>query len=172
MEINNDEKPDINLCDEVELNDIQNKIPKNHNFRKKMILFISLSLIILIILIIIGIIIFISLKHKGESIDNYKCKEECLVCDNINNECIKCKSGYKLINGLCVSYYSFKAVYKTNKEYENIDLINNKSVDIIQMKINDTIIKPTMNYTFHSIGIYNVYFLLNMTNIYSISEMF
>ena len=32
MEINNDEKPDINLCDEVELNDIQNKIPKNHNF--------------------------------------------------------------------------------------------------------------------------------------------
>ena len=51
-----------------------------------------------------------------------KCKKEdenCLICNL--DECISCNPGYDLINKTCIKY-SFKAIYKSESDNENINL--------------------------------------------------
>jgi hypothetical protein len=112
---------------------------------------IILSLIALIIIIISLIILFIYFES-----DLNICKEDekCSLCDENKYKCIKCVSGFKLTNGNCIINYSFKAIYKSNKVNDTVKLFNNLTYDIIEIIVNDTIVKPSINYTFPSEGNY------------------
>ena len=108
--------------------------------------------------------ICVKMCEKGEN-------EKCLTCNK--NECGSCNKGYLLINGKCLVNYSFKAMYKTNNEKENINLINKKYLnDIIELVIDGEEITPTYNYTFTRSGLHNVTMLLNTPNMDSGKMMF
>ena len=87
------------------------------------------------------------------------------------NECLECEPYYELYNKECITYL-FKATYYTNKEKEKILLINSTFIDkIALMKIDDELISPNMEYTFHSKGEHSVYIYFE-EEIHSLSYMF
>ena len=107
-------------------------------------------------------------------------KDKCLFYSN--NECLACDIWCKLINGKCILNYSFKAVYFSEKQNENIQLINkNYEKYIIAMIFNNKTISPSSSFSFPEIGNHTIYFLFeknisslkglfnNNRNIYSIS---
>ena len=101
-------------------------------------------------------------------------EDNCLLCNEKNNNCSECKNGYQLKNGRCIlnETYSFKAVYKTSQKNEMIELIsNNYTKEIIEMKIEDKIISPNNQYLFPEIGEHTIYYLIN-NDITSLSQMF
>ena len=90
--------------------------------------------------------------------ENYKIKkceiceigegEKCLECDKTKNGCSACNEGYKLNDGKCDINYSFKAIYITNKDNEEIDTINKLPSDIEQMLVGKERVEPSIKYTF------------------------
>ena len=108
--------------------------------------------------------ICVEMCEKGEN-------EKCLTCEK--NKCGSCNKGYLLINGKCLLNFSFKALYKTSNENENINLINKNYLnDIIELIIDGIEITPSYNYTFNKKGLHNVTMLLNFPNIDSGKMMF
>ena len=136
---------------EDDLVDMQNPddtptILYNYKPKQKFILLI-LVLVIAIIVITIMLIVFVSMnkdddkKEKGEKGgkggkdekggkggkgEKGKCvtgEGNCLKCDEATNTCVACELGYKLEDGECILYHSFKAVYKTDKKDQKINLI-------------------------------------------------
>jgi hypothetical protein len=107
-------------------------------------------------------------------------EKSCLSFDTFNKTCLSCDTGYKLKDGKCFLNYSIKAIYQTQNLNENIQLINYRYIkDIMEIKVNETKIIPTNNYTFPNPGEHIVYILLkeiqtaeymfyNITNLYSI----
>ena len=95
----------------------------------------------------------------------YDCQEGkedmCLSCDKIKNICLSCNPGYKLVNGKCIINYSFKATYYSNISNENVKLINYIPTKIVEMKVDNKIVFPSLNYTFQKIGYHYVYILFN-----------
>ena len=85
--------------------------------------------------------------------------EKCSSCASDNITCIGCNLGYTLENGKCILYYSFKAVYQTISENEQIQLINIDYVDyIITMIVDNIYVAPNYVYTFENEGNHSVYF--------------
>ena len=98
--------------------------------------------------------------------------EKCLSCDIDNIKCISCNIGYKLLNGKCISNYSFKTVYQTKNENENIKLIYSEYLYyILEMIIAGINVIPKFEHKFPNEGNHTVYFLLN-NNISSLKYMF
>ena len=85
---------------------------------------------------------------------------------------MSCNTGYKLNNGKCYLNYSFKAIYESYKDNEKIKLINNLQYNIVEMTVNREIIEPSIEYTFKTKGIHEIYILLRDSNILSLSYMF
>ena len=102
---------------------------------------------------------------------------KCSICNGKTNKCSACNKGYKLKDGICILditnvSYSFKAVYKTSKKNEKIELIHNNFTEkIIEMKVEDTIISPASNYLFSEIGNHTIYYLMD-NDITSLAKMF
>ena len=104
--------------------------------------------------------------------DKLEDNDKCLIYDSINNQCSKCETGYKLIDGKCLLNYSMKTIYNTKIMNSQIQLINDTFVENIQeMIIDDVIVTPCNNYFFSSIGNHTVYFLMK-NNIKSLARMF
>ena len=108
---------------------------------------------------------------------NYTCEtgteDKCLTCDEKRNECSSCNIGYKLINGKCIINYSFIAKYRTYGINQNIKLIYSDYKDnIIELIIDNEKKEPCVEYTFEQVGEHIVYFLLNITHISSLNELF
>ena len=95
--------------------------------------------------------------------------ENCLIYNL--DECINCNPGYYLINKTCIKY-SFKAIYKSESDNENITLINNLPTDIIEMIVDGEIANPSKYYLFPFKGNHTIHILLNITNCTSLREMF
>ena len=88
-------------------------------------------------------------------------EEKCLTC-NSKMECSSCNPGYKLEEGKCIINYSFKAKYKTNRQKQNINLINKKYADnIVELIIDNQKVNSSYNHTFKKKGIHSVKMLLN-----------
>ena len=110
-------------------------------------------------------------NDKINNNDDIKCEiENCLICD-INKECINCNQGYDLVNKKCIKY-SFKAVYKSDFDNENIKLIDTLPTDIIEMTVDGIKVEPSKNYTFLLSGNHIVHILIDITNCTSLNFMF
>ena len=105
----------------------------------------------------------------------YPCKDDpenkCLSCEN-DNKCKTCNIGYKLVDGMCLINHSIKAIYYSQEDNNNIQLINNTYEKyILEMIVDGNKIEPTYNYNFQEKGNHTVYFLLN-NNFASLERMF
>ena len=95
-------------------------------------------------------------------------EDKCLSCNK--DKCASCNNKYKLVNGTCIAEFSFRAIYEINEVNTNISLMNDEYKDnIISMEIDNETICGCTNYTFPSPGNYNVYVVLNTTNISSLA---
>ena len=91
----------------------------------------------------------------------------------LSNTDNKCEPGYKLENGNCVINYSFKATYKIYNKDKLIPLIHSiKSEGIKEMYVNGEKVQPSNTYLFPEKGTYTVHFLLDESNLDSLSHMF
>ena len=100
-------------------------------------------------------------------------EEKCLECDSKSNVCSSFNLGYKLVNGKCIVYYSFKATYYCKADNKNIKLINSSYVkDIIEISMNNKTIPVSENYRFPSAGNYTLYFLMKNPSSNSWSKIF
>ena len=154
--------------------------------RNKKYIFL-LILIILIILFVIIIIIFTLNRdkkiicEKGFFIPNddltncVKCSDYCEKCSGTKNNsiCHYCKFGFYLINGKCIRY-SFKAVYQSFKENENVRLIGLSYLKYLEeMYIDNKTITPLKtSFNFSSPGNHTVFIYINISNLSSFSFLF
>ena len=124
--------------------------------------------------IIIGIIILLCvlLTKKKKKIDPPDEEGRCLQNNQSNGECIVCKKEFELFKGKCISY-AFSATYKKNYNDDNVEIFNsNKVNNLFAIKINDDIIEPNSVFSFDNITNFTVYFYLNETLPFSLSNMF
>ena len=101
--------------------------------------------------------------------------ENCLEYNNNTNKCSLCKNRYKLYNGNCllIEKYSFRAIYRTDYNNENINLINSIYLkNIKEMIVDSIIVVPKINYSFDLTGYHTLYFTLNIKEKNSLSSMF
>ncbi len=109
-----------------------------------------------------------------ESCEKYDLGDEdkCLKSDSNTLQCLSCNLGYKLSGGECIPYYSFKAIFFTNENNQNINLINegNKE-DITEMIIDNNKVEACSEFTFQKKGKHKVYFYLE-SQLVNMSEMF
>ena len=97
----------------------------------------------------------------------------CLECDNQTNNCLKCNSDTDLINGKCIRSYSFTAIYRSNKKNERIQLINDSYLPFINsMYLNNSNISINSYYTFSLPGEHKIGFLMDISSLDSINNMF
>ena len=77
---------------------------------------------------------------------------------------------YRLLDGKCIAEFSFRAIYKTTPENQNISLMNDiYEKNIISMEIDkENIDSISTNYTFTSSGNHTVYVSFNTENISSL----
>ena len=130
----------------------------------------KIMLFIVIILIIICIIIII-IKYTSNDCEIGE-DEKCLLCHKWHiNKCSKCNPGYKLVKGICILNYSFKATFHTTQKNENVKLINSLS-NLIYINIDNKDITPCLFYDFISAGNHTVYYLMNTKNLTSIKSLF
>jgi hypothetical protein len=99
-------------------------------------------------------------------------ENKCMICDKSKSKCLKCNPGYKLMDGICILNYSFKAIYYTYRNNETVKLLNNLSSNLIEMYIDENNIQPKSSYTFPLLGNHVVHFLMNSNNLTSISNLF
>ena len=78
---------------------------------------VKLIIFILIFLLIISSLIIIKGVQLSKSEENNKCEigeeNKCMICNKYKSKCLKCNPGYKLMDGICIINYSFKAIYYT-----------------------------------------------------------
>ena len=118
-----------------------------------------------------------SFFNENKISENFNCNEEnkhCMLCDNYNkyHKCLLCQPNYKLVRGRCMINYSIKAVYHSDYENENVQLIYKLPSEIIEMTVDNTKVKPSTSYIFPSIGYHTVYFLFDLSKTNSLSRMF
>ena len=160
------------------MENIEIKDEKEIEGNKKVFKFIIIVLFSFIIITLVTVMYFYlsindSNKENNISDENKeKCdKVRCLKCEK--NICLNCRKKYELLNGQCKSIYSFKAIYQTQKDDENIDLINKKFLSIIEeMEIEEEKIKPSYNFTFKIPGNYTIYIRLNISHLEKLDELF
>ena len=74
---------------------------------------------------------------------------KCSLFDSKKGLCTRCETGYTLIDNKCMLKHSIKAIYKTTKENEYVQLINNTFIgDIIEMIIDNKNVTPRNDYNF------------------------
>ena len=103
----------------------------------------------------------------------FELDENCIDYDNITFECFKCKNDYVLYKRKCYAY-SFEAVYFTNEENQEIQLINLDKNYIEKIIIDDEIVnasKPYTNITIKKEGNHKAYFFI-INNPTSFSYLF
>ena len=113
--------------------------------------------------------------NNGYKLEDGKCFEEdnciigeedkCLTCKG--KKCGSCNEGYILIDGSCLLNFSFKAIYETKYENENVTLIYDSYKNYItRIEIDkEEISKLSNTYTFNKIGEHIVYILLDTQNL-------
>ena len=114
-------------------------------------------------------------NNETNQIEACECKEgeeeKCSLCSG--NKCIKCNPGFKMVNDSCELYYSFKAIYNTDIDNEQVQLFNNDF-----LKYCDEIIyegqKLTISnlYTFQKEGNHTLYFTFNLKRSNSLRDFF
>ena len=148
--------------------------PKKKSFfwswKNKFILFIVISLLIISIIIILGA--QLSKSEDNNNICEIGEENKCMQCDESKNKCIKCNLGYKLMNGICILNYSFKAIFYSYRNNETVKLLNNLSASIIEMYVDENKIQPKSFYTFPLSGNHLIHILMNTDNLTSISNLF
>ena len=105
----------------------------------------------------------------------YKISEgqNCLTVNTQNNRCQSCHLGYKLENGNCLLAHHFKAIIKSEENYETIKLSEYLSLYTQEMIIDGEIINtPVKEYTFQEKGEHTLYFKIEMPNSVSLNSLF
>ena len=160
-----------------ENNNLENRIIDENQSSKNLKInkwFIIIPVILIIAIVLIIVLSIALKKDKKEQIKKI-CEEgeedKCLKCDK--NICISCNPKYNLINGECHSNFSLKAIYESISDDENIQLIHKSFKDnIIDIEIDDEKALPCTEHIFHSPGIHTIYFLIDNSNLTSLSYMF
>ena len=97
----------------------------------------------------------------------------CIRCNDDKTECISCDVGYKLDNGRCIINYSIKAVFEVQSRGENVKLFPYSLLKYWKELIIDGVEKsPTTNYEFDEIGQHTVYYLVDLSFVSSVDELF
>ncbi len=78
-------------------------------------------------------------------------------------------SNYKLYDE---SEYSFKAIYHSDQENENIPLIYKLPGEITKMIIDNEEVEPCTSYTFAKPGLHTIYALIDISSTTSLNMMF
>jgi len=162
-----------------------NKIKESKSFPMKKICIITLSTLIFIVIIIIAIIFLTKEKLKCEpgyylpdddSSQCLKCSEEnCFKCKGTkdSNLCEVCYLGYKLENSKCEINHSIKAIYKTDIDYEVINLMHFIIIQhVSEMIVDNEKVNPDEEYNFTTAGNHTIYYLINTSDLESLGEMF
>ena len=90
-----------------------------------------------------------------------------------SNKLPECDIGYKLQNNECVINYSFKALYETYKDIEQIDFAKTLSPEmILELIIDGEKKRPNNKFVFQNKGKHLVYILLDMNKIDTLENMF
>ena len=99
---------------------------------------------------------------------------ECMVCDNTINKCIKCNPCFILSEEeKCLPNYSFEALYYTNNNNIKVKLMNYDYLKYIkEMSINNQIVSPKEYHAFTSQGTHSVRVIIDISEINSTSYMF
>jgi hypothetical protein len=71
-----------------------------------------------------------------------------------------------------INDYSFKAIYHSESENENVLLFFNIPGEISKMVIDDEEVEPCNEYIFSNIGIHTVYVLMDISSSVSLYKMF
>ena len=103
-------------------------------------------------------------KKIIECIDTCKTgpEENCLTCHEDKIECKSCNVGYKLVNGKCRPDFLIKAVYRSIKDGDNIDLFNSWcSSRVNQMIIDGEKMGSKSEFKFPKKGNHTVYIKFN-----------
>ena len=168
--------------------EIEGETPPEKRSRKNYIIF---GLIGIIVIAAIVVILYFVLRndsnenkenqgnqedHKDqedhEKKDDNTCiigeEDKCLTCDK--DKCGSCNYKYRLVDGKCIAEFSFRAIYKTTIENQNISLMNDiYEENIISMEIDkENINSISANYTFPSSGYHTVYVSFNTESISSL----
>jgi surface protein len=99
-------------------------------------------------------------------------EDKCLQTESNTMQCLRCNLGYKLSGGKCIPNYSFKAIYFTNENNQNIKLINEDfKTGITEMIIDNNKVEVSNEFTFQKKGKHKVYFYIE-SQLENISEMF
>ena len=99
--------------------------------------------------------------------------KNCIIYDNINFECFKCDDEYLLYQGKCYTY-SIGAEYFTDRDNQNIKLINIDRNYIDKIIIDDKMINNSVYYTYFTLkqkGYHKIYFFIK-NNPTSFSNLF
>lgn len=108
---------------------------------------------------------------------NYTCQvgenEKCKTCDEIKNMCSSCNSGYNLFNGKCKLDYSIQSNFYSDKDNQKVNIINSFYIQyIVEMEIDNVIIKPSFEYIFPKAGNHILYLSMNISKLDSLNKMF
>jgi len=168
---------DFNYLDDI---DIDKEGITKKKFNKYIVIVPTVSIIITTIIIIISFYLLIKGDYKKEEKDEkdkeiiIKCVEGdddyCKKCKN--DECIKCNYRYNLINGSCIPTFSFKVIYETTEDRQNLQLINNEhqsrifglELDEEVFDINDAASR-NYEFEFEISGNHTAYFSFNLSNL-------
>ena len=108
--------------------------------------------------------------EKGECITGDG--DKCLTCDEATNKFSSCNLGYKLGDSKYILNHSFKAVYKTDKKEQKIDLISYfGEYDIKDIIIDGVKAEVCTNYTFTDQGEHTVFYLLDNIKVSSSGKL-
>ena len=146
---------------------LKNKSKFNFNFlpnKKITIAIYSFFLIAVTICIILNLIYNNKINILNSLENNAK---------DTSNKLPECDIGYKLQNNECIINYSFKAVYETYKDIEQIDLTKNLSPEmVLELIIDGERERPNNKFVFQKKGKHLVYILLDMNKIDTLENMF
>ena len=97
----------------------------------------------------------------------------CTHCNDDKTECISCDVGYKLDNGRCIINYSVKAVFDIQSRGETVKLFPSTLFKYWKGLIIDGVEKsPTTNYKFDEIRQYTVYYLVDLSSVSNVDQLF
>ena len=106
----------------------------------------------------------------------YKIEEErqnCLTFNTQDNECESCNLGYKLEKGKCILNHHFKAIIKSEENYEKIKLSEQLLLYTQEMIIDGQILNsPVKEYTFPEKGEHILYYKIEMPNSVALNSLF
>ena len=162
---------------ENENNNLENKIIESDKGSQKKfnILFVIIPVIVVVIIVVVILLIVLLKKDNNQDNNIYMCEEgeedKCLKCEN--NKCISCNYRYNLIDGICRSNYSIKAIYEPVNKDQKVRLIDDSyKYNIISLEIDNKTIIPDTLYIFKEPGIHIVYISIDISNLTSLSNLF